>query len=161
MVSAGVSVESANAFAWLQVKSLGERVTLRVDGGLIKVKIALLSMVFCLTALAAWAQDPAVDKVESPTVKALTGLTVSEFEQEMQHFVQALGVSCGGCHMPKGNFASDENPRKVKARQMVEMTKALNKQFFPDHTRVEGESVLGRVSCFTCHQGELKPKSAP
>ena len=108
------------------------------------------------------AQAPATpNKVESPTVKALTGLTVPQFEQEMQHFVQAVGVSCGGCHMPKGNFASDENPRKVKARQMVEMTKALNAQFFPDHTPAEGESVLGRVTCYTCHQGELKPKSAP
>jgi hypothetical protein len=111
---------------------------------------------------AARAQAPAVpNKVESPTVKALTGLTVPQFEQEMQHFVQAVGVSCGGCHMPKGNFASDENPRKVKARQMIEMTKALNKQFFPAHTPAEGESVLGRVTCFTCHQGELKPKAAP
>jgi mono/diheme cytochrome c family protein len=116
---------------------------------------------FWLAVSGAGAQEPTVNKVESPSVKALTGLTVSEFEQEMQHFVQAVGVSCGGCHMPKGNFASDENPRKVKARQMVEMTKALNKQFFPEHTRVDGESVLGRVTCFTCHQGELKPKSAP
>ena len=108
------------------------------------------------------AQAPATpNKVESPTVKALTGLTVPQFEQEMQHFVQAVGVSCGGCHLPKGNFASDDNPRKVKARQMIEMTKALNKQFFPDHTPAEGESVLGRVTCYTCHQGELKPKSAP
>ena len=125
------------------------------------MKIALFSTLFCLIAAAAWAQDPKVDKVESPTVKVLTGLTVSEFEQEMQHFVQAVGGSCGGCHMPKGNFASDENPRKLKARQMIEMTKALNQQFFPTHTRVEGESVLGRVTCYTCHQGELKPKSAP
>jgi cytochrome c553 len=116
---------------------------------------------FCLTAAAAWAQDPTVNKVESPTVTVLTGLTVSEFEQEMQHFVQAVGGSCGGCHMPKGNFASDENPRKLKARQMIEMTKALNQRFFPTHTRVDGESVLGRVTCYTCHQGELKPKSAP
>ena len=130
-------------------------------GDLINVKIALFSTVFCLIALAARAQGPTVNKVESPTVKILTGLTVSEFEQEMQHFVQAVGVSCGGCHMPKGNFASDENPRKVKARQMVEMTKALNQQFFPGHNRVDGESVLGRVTCYTCHQGELKPKSAP
>ena len=111
------------------------------------------------------AQEPATpnkpNKVESPTVKALTGLTVPQFEQEMQHFVQALGVSCGGCHMPKGNFASDENPRKVKARQMIEMTKMLNKQFFATHTPAEGESVLGRVTCYTCHQGELKPKAAP
>jgi hypothetical protein len=108
------------------------------------------------------AQPPSTpNKVESPTVTALTGLTVSQFEQEMQHFVQAVGVSCGGCHLPKGNFASDENPRKIKARQMIEMTKALNAQFFPTHTPAEGESVLGRVTCFTCHQGDLKPKSAP
>jgi cytochrome c553 len=104
---------------------------------------------------------PQPNKVESPTVKVLTGLTVPQFEQEMQHFVQAVGVSCGGCHMPKGNFAGDENPRKVKARQMIEMTKALNQQFFPNHAPAEGESVLGRVTCYTCHQGELKPKHAP
>ena len=61
----------------------------------------------------------------------------------------------------RGNFASDDNPRKVKARQMIEMTKALNQQFFPDHTPAEGESVLGRVTCYTCHQGELKPRAAP
>jgi mono/diheme cytochrome c family protein len=130
-------------------------------GDLITVRIAFLCILFCLAGSTSRAQDPTVDKVESPTVKVLTGLTVSEFEQEMQHFVQAVGVSCGGCHMPKGNFASDDNPRKVKAREMIEMTKALNKQFFPIHTRVEGDSVLGRVTCFTCHQGELKPKSAP
>ena len=97
-----------------------------------------------------------------PTVKVLTGLTVPEFEREMQHFVQAVGVSCGGCHAPRGNFASDDNPRKVKARQMIEMTKAINQQFFPDHLRASAEeSVLGRVTCYTCHQGELIPKSAP
>jgi hypothetical protein len=107
------------------------------------------------------AQQPVPGKVESPTVKVLTGLTVPQFEQEMQHFVQAVGVSCGGCHLPKGNFASDDNPRKVRAREMIEMTRALNKQFFASYTPPEGESVLGRVTCFTCHQGELKPKTAP
>ena len=107
-------------------------------------------------------QAPAVpNKVETPTVTVLTGLTVPQFEQEMQHFVQALGGSCNSCHLPKGNFASDENPRKVKAREMIGMTQALNKQFFPDHKPAEGESTLGRVTCYTCHQGDLKPKSAP
>lgn len=108
------------------------------------------------------AQPPAIpNKVESPTVTVLTGLTVPEFEREMQHFVQAIGVSCGGCHLPRGDFASDENPRKIKARQMIAMTKALNKEFFPDHKTTEGESTLGRVTCYTCHQGDVKPKTAP
>lgn len=114
------------------------------------------------TPLLVRAQAPAAPMiVESPTVKVLTGLTVREFEQEMQHFVEATGVSCNGCHLPKGNFASDDNPRKVRARQMIEMTKGLNQQFFPEHKPVEGESVLGRVTCFTCHQGDLKPRIAP
>ena len=123
----------------------------------------LLSLtLIAVTPLVGQAQPPAVpNKVESATVTALTGLTVPQFEQEMQGFVQALGVSCGGCHMPKGNFASDENPRKIKARQMITMTKALNAQFFPGHTTAEGDSTLGRVTCYTCHQGDLKPKAAP
>jgi len=123
---------------------------------------ATLSVLLLLVVFPAQAQSPAPAPMDSATVTALTGLTVPEFEREMQHFVQALGVSCGGCHVGRGNFASDDNPRKVKARQMIEMTKALNAQFFPGHTRAsEDESVLGRVTCYTCHQGELKPKSAP
>jgi hypothetical protein len=120
-------------------------------------------LTFLLTTSAATlAQPPAQpNKVETPTVKVLTGLTVPEFEQEMQHFVQAVGVSCGGCHVGRGNFASDENARKLRAREMIEMTKALNNQFFPNHKRAEGESTLGRVTCYTCHKGELKPKNAP
>jgi Photosynthetic reaction centre cytochrome C subunit len=101
------------------------------------------------------------NKVESPTVTVLTGLSVRDFELEMQNFVQAIGVGCGGCHVGRGNFASDENPRKLKARQMIEMTKAINQQFFPDHKPADGESTLGRITCFTCHQGETKPKAAP
>jgi hypothetical protein len=103
-------------------------------------------------------QTPAI--VETPTVKVLTGLTVPEFEAEMQLMTQALGASCGTCHVPR-NFASENNPRKVRARQMLEMTKAINKQFFPEHKPADGESRLGRITCFTCHQGELHPKPQP
>ena len=127
-------------------------------------RVVVVAVAVVSSTAAVFAQAPAMpnpNKVESPTVAVLTGLTVTQFEQEMQGFVQAIGVSCGGCHMPKGNFASDENPRKVKARQMIEMTKALNKQFFPDHKAAEGESTLGRVTCYTCHQGDVKPRMAP
>jgi Photosynthetic reaction centre cytochrome C subunit len=108
------------------------------------------------TVLTAQAPTPSV--VESPNVKVLTGLYAQQFQEEMNLIVQALGVSCNTCHV-RGNFASEDKPEKLKARQMLEMTKALNKQYFPDHKPKDGESVLGRVTCFTCHKGETTPKS--
>jgi hypothetical protein len=106
---------------------------------------------------------PAPAMVDSASVTVLTGLTVPEFEAEMQLMNQALGVSCGHCHA-RGNFASEANPRKVSARKMLEMTKAINHQFFPDYKPVGpvgDESRLGKVTCFTCHQGSERPKSTP
>jgi photosynthetic reaction center cytochrome c subunit len=106
-------------------------------------------------------QPPAVPAlVDTPTVKVLTGLTVPEFEAEMQRMTQALGASCGTCHA-RGNFASETNPRKAVARRMLEMTKAINQQFFADYKPEEGGSRLGRITCFTCHQGDLHPKAPP
>src|SRR5690349_15235060 len=105
-------------------------------------------------------QPPPPAIVDAPTVKVLTGLSVPEFEAEMQLMTQALGASCGTCHA-RGNFASDSNPRKIRAREMAAMTKAINQQFFPDYKPGDGESRLGRITCFTCHQGELHPKAPP
>ncbi len=118
--------------------------------------IALLLLV--LAAQSPTPQPPAT--VDTATVTVLTGLTVHEFETEMQLMTQALGASCGTCHVAR-NFASENNPRKLRARQMLEMTKAINRQFFPDHKPADGESRLGRITCFTCHQGELHPRPQP
>ena len=96
--------------------------------------------------------------VETPTVTVLKDLTVQEFEAEMQLMTQALGLSCGSCHA-RGNFASDANSRKLTARKMLEMTRAINQQFFPDYKPAEGDSRLGRVTCFTCHMGEAVPRT--
>ena len=96
--------------------------------------------------------------VDTPTVKVLTGLTVPEFEAEMQLMTQAIGGSCNTCHA-RGNFASESNPQKLAARRMLEMTKTINAQFFPDYKPQEGQSRLGRVTCFTCHQGDTRPKT--
>lgn len=120
-------------------------------------------LVFALTIIAGTtptrAQAPTPTVVESPNVKVLTGLYAQQFQEEMNLMVQALGVSCNTCHVPR-NFASEDKPLKQTARQMLEMTRALNKQYFPDHKPKEGESVLGRVTCYTCHKGEQLPKSS-
>jgi hypothetical protein len=93
-------------------------------------------------------------------VKVLTEVPGPVLRTEMQRIATALGVKCDHCHV-QGNFASDEKSPKRTARRMLEMTKGLNAQFFPKHEVKEGDSVLGRVTCFTCHQGSTEPKAAP
>ena len=122
------------------------------------MKILVCVSIACASVAAAAQQPPAAAMVETPTVTVLTGLTVPEFEAEMQLMTQALGLSCGSCHA-RGNFASEANPRKLAARRMLEMTKAVNTQFFAGYKPAEGESRLGRVTCFTCHQGDSRPKT--
>lgn len=121
---------------------------------------AFFTLTFLLVARASQAQAPTPTLVEGPNVKVLTGLLAPAFQDEMNHLVEGLGVTCGTCHV-RGNFASEDNPKKLVARRMLEMTKALNKQYFPDYTPKPEESVLGRITCYTCHQGDVKPKTAP
>jgi hypothetical protein len=121
-----------------------------------------ISMVFGAATAGAQAPQPP-NMVDTPTVKVLTGLTVPEFEAEMQLMNGALGVSCGYCHA-RGNFAAETNPRKATARKMIEMVKGLNQQFFADYKpsgAIGDESRLGKVTCFTCHQGQEHPKGTP
>jgi photosynthetic reaction center cytochrome c subunit len=124
--------------------------------------MVMVSSLILAGAPRAWsAQDPAhpvPGMVDTPTVKILRGLTVPEFEAEMQLMNQALGVSCGHCHV-RGNFASEANPRKAAARRMLEMARAINTQFFPDYKPADGESKIGKVTCYTCHQGSERPKT--
>jgi hypothetical protein len=125
------------------------------------MRIVLLFAMLALAAFPALAQDPAhpvMGMVEGPNVKVLKGLNVREFENEMQLMNQALGVGCGHCHV-RGNFASEENPRKAAARRMAEMTRRINQDFFPDFQPPEGASRLGKVTCFTCHRGSDKPET--
>ena len=118
----------------------------------------LCAILLAVTAVAAQEPPPRPSIAESPGIKVLRGLTVPEFENEMRHFVEALGVNCNYCHV-RGNFASEQNAHKITARRMIEMTRTINQQFFADFTPAEGESRLGRVTCLTCHQGSEKPKA--
>lgn len=124
------------------------------------MKTVTLGLAIVALSTFAEAQAPTPQIVDSPGVKVLTGLYAQQFQEEMNFMTQALGVNCNTCHV-RGNFASEEKPEKLTARRMLEMTKMMNTQFFPDHKPKEGESVLGRVTCYTCHQGEQTPKLPP
>lgn len=84
-------------------------------------------------------------------LKVLKVTSGAEVSQIMRTFTAALGVQCAYCHV-QGNFASDENPKKEQARQMIRMTQQINGNF-PDKKMY--------VSCYTCHRGEAQPRTAP
>jgi hypothetical protein len=75
----------------------------------------------------------------------------SELMPIMRAYSAALGVRCNFCHV-QGDFASDENPHKKIARQMIAMTQDINHHFEDSKTH---------VTCYTCHRGQEEPKTEP
>jgi Photosynthetic reaction centre cytochrome C subunit len=75
----------------------------------------------------------------------------TNIQQVMGAFRAALGVQCTYCHVA-GDFASDDNPKKNMARNMLRIAHDVNATF-PDGKQ--------HVTCYTCHRGEAKPKTEP
>jgi thioredoxin reductase len=88
----------------------------------------------------------------------------------MKGFAMQLGVRCEHCHVGEGDdlskfdFAADTKPTKATARKMILMSRALNEQVTaldvppaPGATPTPGP----KITCYTCHRGEKKPKTAP
>ena len=112
----------------------------------------ILFSLFLLSA--AWAQQPTASPAKPqrmPEPKNLKVLKVppSELIPLMRSFNTALGAQCVHCHV-KGDFASDENHHKEIARMMITMTQEINAKFNDSKTR---------VTCFTCHRGEMHPQT--
>ncbi len=81
----------------------------------------------------------------------------------MESYNTALGVKCSFCHAPvAGNkdsldFASDKNSMKENAREMIRLTRDINKQYFYTDKRID-PLYLNRVHCNTCHKGDAWPE---
>lgn len=79
----------------------------------------------------------------------------------MRGFTRALGVRCSHCHVGEEgeplttyNFASDDNPNKVRAREMLRMLGSVNEHL----AKIEpsGEKAVN-MWCHTCHRGRPRP----
>ena len=89
----------------------------------------------------------------------------------MQTFAESLGVQCTHCHAadptapppaegrpPALDYSLDEKKEKEIARQMIQMTMALNS----DGLKGVGDpAVPEKVSCLTCHNGQKTPATKP
>ncbi len=89
-------------------------------------------------------------------------ISEAKLDSIMKSYNVALGVVCDFCHV-KGktieeglDFASDAEPMKENARDMLRMTIELNKKYFYFDKNQQPE-YLHTVTCKTCHRGEPFP----
>lgn len=99
------------------------------------------------------AQQEAPKKAEEQfkNIKSFKGESADEIIPAMQLMSVSLGVKCTFCHV-EGNWASDDNKVKDRARQMIDMTHAIN------DTNFNGGK---QITCYTCHGGHSRPSNAP
>ncbi|MBZ4188982.1 c-type cytochrome [Niabella beijingensis] len=89
-------------------------------------------------------------------------ITHERLDSIMESFNKALGVKCDFCHAKGKNterldFASDENPAKEVARNMLRMTIDINKNYFRTDSVIH-PAYLNTVTCNTCHKGDAYPE---
>ena len=90
-------------------------------------------------------------------------MTRQQVTQVMRGFTAALGVRCSTCHVGEEgqplntyDFASDDKPMKLKAREMLRMSTAINDTYLAELPERREPNV--RVTCITCHRGVTRPQ---
>src|SRR5688572_30133735 len=97
-------------------------------------KMLLLSIAIIVIAIFSASFD---EERKYKNLKVLDkNISEDEMELTMKGFRTALGVKCNFCHAKnktdstKMDFASDDNEHKHISRDMMRMTKRINKQYF-------------------------------
>ena len=90
-------------------------------------------------------------------------ISKAELIGNMKSFAGGLGVRCQFCHvgeegqpLSEFDFVSDEKETKKKARVMIQLREAINKQFLTQLGN-ETEHTI-QVNCVTCHRKQSKPR---
>lgn len=85
----------------------------------------------------------------------------SRLRPVMLGFSRALGVRCSHCHqgvegqpLSTFDFASDDNPNKERAREMLRMLGSINNHL--DNIEPSGDQRVN-MWCHTCHRGRPRP----
>ncbi|MEO6613035.1 MAG: c-type cytochrome [Chitinophagaceae bacterium] len=126
-----------------------------------KKKILAFSLLAGFVVLGVAASKPPV--LKDRNLKVLPkDISDEKLDSIMHSYNIALGVKCNFCHVRQLvgidslNYASDAEPMKENARDMMKMTIHINKTnfYFDKNERPE---YLHTVTCKTCHRGEPFP----
>jgi|SRR5450432_312367 Photosynthetic reaction centre cytochrome C subunit len=109
------------------------------------------------------------EKPEWKNLKVLPkDMSAELMEQIMHQYTGQLGVTCKYCHSDtkpdvfpmRVDFASDEKPEKLIARNMMRMTEKINRKYFNYKNKYDFETFRNAVvTCKTCHRGITKPNN--
>ncbi|HET9399538.1 MAG TPA: c-type cytochrome, partial [Candidatus Acidoferrales bacterium] len=140
------------------LNKLREGKSSRDSRGAIIFALLLLAGISLGERLHAQATAPTAPQAGDPAekvfrnIQVFKGMPASEVQGAMSFIASSLGVDCDYCHVQdkEGTFASDAEPAKLRAREMILMVRRINDETF------HGQNV---VNCFTCHQGATKPVS--
>lgn len=123
--------------------------------GKARTRAAVVTIAFAAGSLTTVAAGKTGNDSPAPTadppyknLQVMQDTPTDEFLPAMRVFTGALGVSCEHCH--QADRASNAIAAKNIARQMITMTRELNKSHFGGATA---------VTCYTCHHGMQKPET--
>ena len=88
-------------------------------------------------------------------IRVMKGIPVDDFMGTMGIMCAALGFDCSDCHTGAGTEKVDwaaDTPKKARARQMVQMMTAINRDNF------QGRQMF---TCWSCHHGRDRPATTP
>ena len=127
----------------------------------IKKKIIVTAILVAIVSLGVAAVTAPKNKFRN--LKVLPkDISDAKLDSIMQTYNIALGVKCNFCHVPVKNitdsldYASDKEPMKENARDMMRMVIDKNKKYFNFDNNQQPE-YLNTVTCKTCHRGEPFP----
>lgn len=132
-----------------------------------KTLLTVVVICFIIIGLSAFAQQgpgPTPKPVEKPTnLKVLPkNISHDDLMKLMHGYCKSLGVHCNECHTamagstadhPQMDFASDANPKKEIARDMIKMVNAINGKYL---AKMNG-GMMEQINCVTCHVGHTHP----
>ena len=127
----------------------------------VKKKIIVTAILVAIVSLGVAAVTAPKNKFRN--LKVLPkDISDAKLDSIMQTYNIALGVKCNFCHVPVKNitdsldYASDKEPMKENARDMMRMVIDINKKYFNFDNNQQPE-YLNTVTCKTCHRGEPFP----
>ena len=117
--------------------------------------VIVMSRMTSISDAAAWQQAQGDQPVERTrkNIQVLKGLPESQLFPLMNFMATSIGVKCDYCHVNNAKtyydsgawvWESDEKPKKLIGRRMIQMVLDLNRANF-DREKA--------VTCYTCHRG--------